>query len=109
MSPVTLFLSSIAGILVIGAIGEVVFPKTNVPDVVWLIAAGVVFGPVLGIVTRERLSAIAPFFGPITLVFVLFDGGSKLRFADVGGRRRAPASSRRSRSRSPSRASPAQR
>lgn len=88
MSPVTLFLSSIAGILVIGAIGEVVFRKSNVPDVVWLIAAGVVFGPVLGIVTRERLSAIAPFFGPITLVFVLFDGGSKLRFADV--RRSAP-------------------
>lgn len=91
MGPASIFLASIAGVLVVGAIGEVVFKKTNIPDVVWLIAAGVLVGPVLGVVTREQLTAIAPFFGPITLVFVLFEGGTALRLADV--RRSAPRSS----------------
>lgn len=90
MTPAALFLTSIAGILIVGAIGEVVFRKTNIPDVVWLIGAGILFGPVLGVVTREQLSGVAPFFGPITLVFVLFEGGSTLRLADV--RRSAPRS-----------------
>jgi potassium/hydrogen antiporter len=85
-----LFLLTVAGIFLIGAIGELVFRKTNVPDVVWLIAAGVLLGPVLHLVDRERLSGIAPYFAPITLTIVLFDGGSKLRISDLS--RAAPRS-----------------
>lgn len=90
MGPVAQFLLALASILVIGSLGEVIFRRTNVPDVIWLIAAGVVLGPVLHVVTREQLSTIAPFFGPLTLVFVLFEGGSKLRLTDV--RQSAPRS-----------------
>lgn len=89
MSP-TLFLLTVAGIFLIGAVGELVFRKTNVPDVVWLIVAGIVLGPVLHVVPRERLTGIAPYFAPITLTIVLFDGGSKLRLADLS--RAAPRS-----------------
>jgi cell volume regulation protein A len=35
-------------------------------------------GPVLGIVTRETLLSVAPYFSALTLVLVLFEGGSRL-------------------------------
>ncbi len=78
MSPVTLFLICIAAIFLIGTFGEVVFTRTRVPDVIWLILVGIFIGPVLGIVTRATLLGIAPYFSALTLVFVLFEGGSRL-------------------------------
>jgi cell volume regulation protein A len=78
MSPVTLFLISLAAIFLIGTFGEVVFSRTKVPDVVWLIVVGIFLGPVLHIVTRETLLSIAPYFSALTLVLVLFEGGSRL-------------------------------
>jgi potassium/hydrogen antiporter len=83
MSPVSVFLVSVAAVFVLGAVGEIVFRRTNIPDVIWLIAAGVVIGPVLGLVTREQLADAAPFFAAITLVVVLFEGGSQLRIAEL--------------------------
>ncbi|MFI4968471.1 MAG: cation:proton antiporter [Gammaproteobacteria bacterium] len=78
MPPVTLFLVCIAAIFLIGTFGEVVFTRTRVPDVIWLIVAGIVLGPVLGLVTRAQLLSVAPYFSALTLVFVLFEGGCRL-------------------------------
>jgi Na+:H+ antiporter len=83
MNPVALFLVTIASIFLLGALGEAVFKRTNVPDVVWLIIAGIVVGPVTGIVTREQLDGIAPYFAALTLVVVLFEGGSRLNLAEL--------------------------
>ncbi|MFT5356465.1 MAG: cell volume regulation protein A [Polyangiales bacterium] len=83
MSPVSVFLLAIATIFVVGIVGEIVFSKTGVPDVVWLIGVGVIIGPVSGLVSHEGLMEIAPYFGALTLVIVLFDGGSELRLGDL--------------------------
>ncbi len=91
MDPVALFLLVVAGIFAIGALGEIIFQRTNVPDVIWLILAGIVLGPVSGLLTRPMLSSIAPFFAAITLVVVLFEGGSKLKLSEIS--RAAPRSS----------------
>ncbi|MBW2529132.1 MAG: cation:proton antiporter [Deltaproteobacteria bacterium] len=85
MDPVAIFLLTIAAIFLIGVLGEIVFEKTGVPDVVWLITVGVLLGPVSGVVDRGSLSAVAPYFGAVTLVIVLFDGGSGLRLKELGG------------------------
>lgn len=90
MGSVAIFLVAIAGILVLGAVGEIVFRKTQLPDVLWLIAAGIFLGPVTGILTREQLGHVAPYFAAITLVVVLFEGGSRLKLSDVS--RAAPRS-----------------
>ncbi len=76
--PVTLFLVCLAAIFLIGTFGEVVFSRTKVPDVIWLILVGIVLGPVLGLVSRAELLSIAPYFSALTLVFVLFEGGCRL-------------------------------
>ncbi len=78
MPPVTLFLVCIALIFLIGTLGEEVFTRTRVPDVIWLILAGILLGPVLGLVSRAQLLSVAPYFSALTLVFVLFEGGGRL-------------------------------
>lgn len=83
MNPVALFLITIACIFLLGAMGEAVFKRTNVPDVIWLIFAGIILGPVSGLVSREQLSSIAPYFAALTLVVVLFEGGSRLNLAEL--------------------------
>lgn len=83
MDPVSLFLLTVAGIFLVGIIGEIVFEKTSVPDVIWLIAVGAVLGPVSGLLSRPMLEAVAPYFGALTLVVVLFEGGSRLRLSEL--------------------------
>lgn len=77
------FLLAVAGIFLIGALGEAVFRRTNVPDVIWLILVGILLGPVLHFVSRAQLTGIAPYFAAVTLVIVLFEGGSRLELADL--------------------------
>jgi cell volume regulation protein A len=83
VDPVSLFLLTVAAIFLIGIAGEIVFERTGVPDVVWLILVGIVLGPITGFVQREQLIAVAPYFGALTLVVVLFDGGSGLRLDEL--------------------------
>ncbi len=83
MDSVSLFLLAIAAIFVIGAIGELIFQRTNIPDVIWLILAGILLGPVAGVVTRPMLQSISPYFAALTLVVVLFEGGSALKLAEL--------------------------
>ncbi|MBN1606399.1 MAG: cation:proton antiporter [Polyangiaceae bacterium] len=85
MSSVSVFLLVIAAIFVIGVVGEVMFGKTGVPDVVWLIVVGLLVGPIGGLVSREALVRIAPYFGALTLVVVLFEGGSRLNLRELSG------------------------
>ncbi|HEX9621988.1 MAG TPA: cation:proton antiporter, partial [Polyangiaceae bacterium] len=91
MDSVALFCLVIAGIFLIGAIGEVIFQRTNIPDVIWLILAGMIMGPILGWLTPDLLNGIAPYFAAVTLVVVLFEGGSTLNLSDLS--RAAPRSS----------------
>jgi cell volume regulation protein A len=83
LSDVSIFLLSVGSIFLLGALGELIFQRTNIPDVIWLILAGIGLGPLGGVVSRELLVRIAPFFAAITLVVVLFEGGSALRLSEL--------------------------
>ena len=67
----------------IGVLGELFFKRTQIPDVIWLMIMGVFMGPVTGLVPRSFLEEVAPFFGAVTLVVVLFDGGIKLNITHL--------------------------
>ncbi|MCU0677613.1 MAG: cation:proton antiporter [Myxococcota bacterium] len=83
MSDVSVFLLCVSAIFLIGIVGELVFAKTGVPDVIWLIVVGIVLGPISGLVPRPMLEGIAPYFGALTLVIVLFNGGSSLQLREL--------------------------
>ena len=65
MDPVAWVVVEIAGILLLGALGEFIFSRTRVPDVVWLVAAGILAGPVSGLVPSGLLRPGIPFFGAL--------------------------------------------
>jgi cell volume regulation protein A len=62
-------------IIFIGYIGELVFQKTHIPDVIWLLLLGVILGPITGIVNPSLLRPIAPLIGSLALIIILFEGG----------------------------------
>jgi cell volume regulation protein A len=83
MSNVDIFLLCLAAILILGSVGGALFSRFGIPDALCLVAAGIILGPVLGVVDRASLTSIAPFLGAITIIVVLFEGGSRLQLAGV--------------------------
>jgi len=84
MDQVSIFLLTVAGIFLVGVLGELVFERTQVPDAVWLVAVGIILGPVAGLLKQDALRAVAPFFAALTLIIILFDGGRRLLIGSLG-------------------------
>jgi cell volume regulation protein A len=83
MDPVAWVVVEIAGILLLGALGEFIFARTRVPDVVWLVAAGILAGPISGLIPSGLLRPGVPFFGAIALTVILSSGAFRLQLAEV--------------------------
>lgn len=74
MAVETVFLA-LAGILFIGFIGEIIFEKTKIPDVIWLLLIGIILSTLLNWVTPTSFAEFAPYFTTFALVFLLFEAG----------------------------------
>ena len=59
------------------------FERTKVPDVLILMLAGVVIGPLLGVVTPADFGKVGPVFTTLALVVILFEGGLHLNMKDL--------------------------
>lgn len=64
----------IALLLFFGFFGEVLFRKTKIPDVLWLIVAGILLS-VFGIVDISSFDSVAPYFTAFVLLYLLFESG----------------------------------
>lgn len=62
-------------IIIIGFLGNCLFEKKGLPDMLFLIVLGIVFGPVLRIFDPTAVGSLAPYIAALALVFILFDGG----------------------------------
>lgn len=56
-----------------------IFEKRMIPDVLLLMLLGLLFGPVLGLITIDEFGIAGPMFTTITLVIILFEGGLDLK------------------------------
>jgi len=84
-----LVFSIIAGIIVLGFTGELLFKKTGIPIYIFLILMGIILGPVLGIFSRETIISGLSLFAVLTLMMVLFYGGLNMKISSLlagGGR-----------------------
>ena len=70
-------------VILIGLAGELLFKETGVPSVLFLIGLGVLFGPVLNLTDAKDVIALAPYFGTLALLIILFDGGLNMQLAKV--------------------------
>jgi len=51
------------------------FTLTKIPDVLFLIAIGIIVGPFLGLVAPSAFGVVGPLFTMVTLAIILFEGG----------------------------------
>lgn len=70
----------IAGIVFLGFLSELIFKKTNIPDVLFLIIVGIVIGTVLNWASVDTFGYGAKLFTTFALVFILFQGGLNIEF-----------------------------
>jgi cell volume regulation protein A len=80
---VPLLFALLGSVILVGFLANLLFRLTKIPSVLVLIAIGVVLGPVTGWIRHDALLAIAPFFGAIALLVILFEGGLELDVAHV--------------------------
>jgi cell volume regulation protein A len=77
MSP-ALILGLVGGLLMLAFLANRVFRVTRVPDVLVLMALGLVLGPVLGLVKPSHLASTTNVLGTLAIILVLFEGGLEL-------------------------------
>lgn len=86
---VVLAFLTVGGVIVTGFIAILVFEKTRIPDMLILIALGLLLGPIalvvfgLSLVPGEFLTLVTPYFAALALMFILFDGGLNIRIVQV--------------------------
>lgn len=59
------------------------FSRRRIPDVLLLMVIGIVVGPVLGLVTPDKLAGAGPVLASLTVLFILFDSGIDMRLDTV--------------------------
>jgi cell volume regulation protein A len=80
---VPLLFALIGGVILVGFLANLLFRLTKIPSVLILVALGVVLGPITGWIRSDSLLAIAPYFGAVALLVILFEGGLELEIAHV--------------------------
>ena len=80
---VTLALITASVIIVIGFLGNYLFKKTGIPDMLFLMALGIFFGPILGVFDSASVMSLAPYIAALSLVIILFDGGLSMGISEV--------------------------
>jgi cell volume regulation protein A len=88
MGPSLLVLLLLGASLLLGYVGHAVARRIHASEVVLLLVAGVLAGPVLGLASPALLAPAMPVLAPIALVVVLVEGGLELPFQEA--RRHAP-------------------
>ncbi|MBC7129725.1 cation:proton antiporter [Candidatus Bathyarchaeota archaeon] len=75
VDPVIIALILAGAIIIIGFLGNYVFERTGIPDMIILIVLGIVIGPISGLVNVDSIINLAPYLSALALVYILFDGG----------------------------------
>lgn len=66
--------------IVVGYIGSLIFYKTRIPDVIWLLLFGLFVGPLMGLVETSMYIAISPLLAAAAVLIILFDAGLNMDF-----------------------------
>ncbi len=79
----TFFFALLGGLLVLAFVANRLVRFTRVPDVIILMATGVLIGPVLHWVNPDIFRGATRGFGSLALILILFEGGLDLRLAEI--------------------------
>jgi len=78
-----LFFALLGGLLVLAFVANRLVRFTGVPDVIILMATGVLIGPVLHWVNPDVFRGVSQGFGSLALILILFEGGLELKLREI--------------------------
>jgi cell volume regulation protein A len=79
----TVFFGLLGGIVVLAFVANRLAGWTRVPDVVVLMAAGMLLGPVFHLLDPSKFESVAHGFGALALILILFEAGLDLEFRNT--------------------------
>jgi Na+:H+ antiporter len=77
------FLILLGGLVVLAFVAEEAFERLRIPPVLVLIAAGLLLGPASDLLPAKRFAEVAPQFGALAFLLILFEGGLDLDLKEV--------------------------
>jgi cell volume regulation protein A len=77
------FFALLGGLLVLAFVANRLVHFTHVPDVIILMATGVLIGPVLHWVNPNIFRGVTHGFGSLALILILFEGGLELKLREI--------------------------
>ena len=80
----TLNMFTLLGVtLLLGYICSIIFKKTHIPDVIWLMLFGFFIGPMFNLVDSALFITAAPLLASFALMIILFDAGLEMNLYSV--------------------------
>src|SRR3989344_2677096 len=76
-------LSLFSATLILGYAGYLIFEKTGIPDIIWLLLLGLLLGPVFHTLDQSVFISLFPFLAALALLIILFDAGLNMDFYQV--------------------------
>ena len=70
-------------IIILGFLGEILFQYTKLPSILFLMAAGLLLGPIYHLFNQDVFLSFAPYLSTLVLVLIMFQGGLELNFLTV--------------------------
>lgn len=61
--------------ILVGYISSLIYSKTKIPDIVWLLGLGILIGPIFKIFDKKFFLELSPLMSIIALCVILFDAG----------------------------------
>ena len=61
--------------ILVSYVSGLIYSKTRIPDVIWLMGFGILMGPVLNYVDKDLFNELAPLMSIIALSIILFEAG----------------------------------
>lgn len=65
----------ISSTLILSYISGLIYSKTKIPDILWVLGFGIILGPVLGYFDKEIFLSLSPLMSTVALSIILFDAG----------------------------------
>ena len=79
----TLFFGLLGGLLVLAFAANLLARRTGIPDVLVLMATGVLLGPLLHLFDPAKFAGVTRGFGTLALILILFEAGLELDLRQV--------------------------
>jgi NhaP-type Na+/H+ or K+/H+ antiporter len=74
MDPQSFFVF-ISLVIAISFFSSLIYRKTHIPDIIWLLIFGAILGPLLGVIDTEIFESFSPIISAISIILITFEAG----------------------------------